>query len=115
MSEAIIPAANVPGVGIEAIVEDGHAAARAATAAELHVLRRFALVAVGRMVQGLVMVLAGLFLLREIPTTPGLVLQMGILGVLLVVGGLAFLYHGLGAAGVDRGSSGTRRMPSNAD
>lgn len=95
MSEAIVPVSNIPGVGAEAADEDGRAAARAATEAELKSLRRFALAAVGRMLQGLVMILAGAFLLGEIPSTPGLVLQMGILGLLLIGGGLAFVYRGL--------------------
>lgn len=95
MYEATASVTNIPGVGTDGAWGDGHATARAATSAELHRLRRFALVAAGRILQGVVMIAAGGFLLREIPTTPGLTLQMGILGLLLVGGGVASVHAGL--------------------
>ena len=104
MSDAAIAISNLPGVGADAVTEDGLCRSRVATAAELQQLRRYAIVAGGRIVQGAVMVVAGLFLLREIPATPGLMLQMGILGVLLVAGGASFVRSGLvGPAGPTAG------------
>lgn len=97
MSETAI---NLPGIGAVEESVDAALMARAATVAELAGLRRWALLAAWRIAQGVVMVAVGVFLLREIPTTPGLMLQMGLLGGLLVVGGLAFVHAGLsGTAG----------------
>ena len=92
MSETVF---NLPGVGsvdgsFELLIPS-----RSATMAELAGLRRWALAAAGRIVQGGGMIAVGGFLLREIPSTPGLMLQMGLLGTVLVAGGLAFVHAGL--------------------
>lgn len=95
MSEAVVPVSNIPGIGADMTGDDGHTRARTATAAELHRLRRYALRAGARGLQGVVMIAAGAFLLSEIPSTPGLMLQMALLGVLLIGGGIAFIRAGL--------------------
>ena len=102
MSDVAINLSNLPGIGPDASLGEGPTSARAATSAELRGLRRFALVAAGRLLQGFAMIAAGVFLLGEIPATPGLALQMGILGALLVAGGVAFVHAGL---------SGPRKVP----
>jgi hypothetical protein len=95
MSDVAVSISNLPGVGAEAVAADAPALSRPATPSELQQLRRYALAAGGRIVQGAVMISAGIFLLREIPSTPGLTLQMAILGLLLVAGGAAFVRAGL--------------------
>ncbi|MEN9666142.1 MAG: hypothetical protein RLZZ326_2505 [Planctomycetota bacterium] len=92
MSETVF---NLPGIGPVEESLDRSALSRSATLAELAGLRSFALAAAGRIVRGLAMIAVGAFLLREIPTTPGLTLQMGLLGTLLVAGGIASVYAGL--------------------
>src|SRR5690349_21032478 len=50
----------------------------------------------GSATKGTLMIVAGGFLLSQIPHTPNLVVQMAILGGLLIAGGLAFALYSLG-------------------
>lgn len=58
--------------------------------------RRLWLNGVGRCVQALLLLAAGVFLLTQISSTPNLVVQIAITGGLMTLGGIAMLYRALG-------------------
>jgi hypothetical protein len=58
--------------------------------------RRLWLTGLGRCVQALLLLVAGIFLLTQITSTPNLVVQIALTGGLMTLGGIALLYRALG-------------------
>lgn len=78
-------------------VANGHAATVDVNAVHYYWFgRRLWLAGLGKCVQALLLLAAGVFLLTQISSTPNLVVQIALTGSLLTAGGAAMLYRALG-------------------